>query len=95
VVTSACRSLLRRTGARVPRPLRDARALPARLREAGVTAREAEVLALVGEGLSNAEIAARLVLSERTVEHHIGWLRRKLGVESRSQMVAYVARSRE
>jgi DNA-binding CsgD family transcriptional regulator len=65
--------------------------LPAGLREAGVTAREAEVLALVGTGLSNSEIAARLVLSERTVEHHVGWLRRKLGIGTRAQMVAHVA----
>jgi len=65
--------------------------LPERLRGAGVTAREAEVLDLVGAGLSNAQIATQLFLSERTVEHHIGWLRRKLDIDSRAQLVAYAA----
>jgi DNA-binding CsgD family transcriptional regulator len=72
----------------VARPTRQVRQLPGRLRDAGVTAREAEVLALVGEGLSNVEIAERLFLSIRTVEHHIAWLRRKLELRSRAQMVA-------
>lgn len=93
-LASACRALMRRTGARVPRPTRATATLPAGLREAGVTVREAEVLALVGDGLSNADIARRLVLSERTVEHHIGWLRRKLGLETRAQMVAYAVGGR-
>ena len=87
-LAAACRGLLRKSGAPVARPTRRTRRLPALLRDAGVTGREAEVLALVGEGLSNPEIAERLFLSVRTVEHHIGWLRRKLGVESRAQMVA-------
>ena len=87
-LAAACRGLLRKSGAPVARPTRRTRRLPALLRDAGVTGREAEVLALVGEGLSNPEIAERLFLSLRTVEHHIGWLRRKLGVESRAQMVA-------
>ena len=90
-LAAACRALLRRTGARVARSTRSARELPERLRGAGVTAREAEVLDLVGAGLSNAQIAAQLFLSERTVEHHIGWLRRKLDIDSRAQLVAYAA----
>jgi len=87
-LAAACRGLLRRSGAPVARPTRQVRQLPGRLRDAGVTAREAEVLALVGEGLSNVEIAERLFLSIRTVEHHIAWLRRKLELRSRAQMVA-------
>ena len=46
--------------------------------EAGISAREAEVLALVGEHLSNAEIGARLFISVRTVESHVSSLLRKL-----------------
>ena len=90
-LAAACRGLLRRAGVAVSRPTRRARRLAPTLREAGVTAREAEVLALVGEGLSNAEIAERLFLSVRTVEHHVSWLRRKLSLHSRAQMVAHAA----
>ena len=50
---------------------------------AGISAREAEVLALVGEHRSNAEIGARLFISVRTVETHVSSLLRKLGVPDR------------
>jgi DNA-binding CsgD family transcriptional regulator/tetratricopeptide (TPR) repeat protein len=59
---------------------------------AGMTARELEVLAHVAEGLRNAEIAARLFLSEKTVAHHVSAILRKLGVRTRSQAGAEAAR---
>jgi DNA-binding CsgD family transcriptional regulator len=50
---------------------------------AGVSAREAEVLTLVGEHRSNAEIGAQLFISVRTVETHVSSLLRKLGIRDR------------
>jgi DNA-binding CsgD family transcriptional regulator/tetratricopeptide (TPR) repeat protein len=55
---------------------------------AGLTAREVEVLALVGEGLRNAAIAERLFLSEKTVGHHVSAILRKLGVHTRGEASA-------
>ena len=55
---------------------------------AGVTAREADVLRLVIEGLANKEIAARLNLSPRTVEKHVESLMRKMGVRTRIGLMA-------
>jgi DNA-binding CsgD family transcriptional regulator len=86
---------------------RDADAVSAFLREHGVagrtgpknlgtlTRREREVLALVGEGLSNAEIAARLYISTKTAEHHVSNILAKLHVRTRTEAAALAARSPE
>ena len=59
---------------------------------AGLTAREQEVLALLTEGLSDKEISRRLVLSDRTVHHHVSAILSKIGVTSRSAAAVEAAR---
>jgi DNA-binding CsgD family transcriptional regulator len=59
---------------------------------AGLTAREVEVLELVGEGLRNADIAGRLFVSEKTVGHHVSAILRKLGVRTRGEASAEAQR---
>jgi DNA-binding CsgD family transcriptional regulator/tetratricopeptide (TPR) repeat protein len=80
----ACARSLRALGVRGPRP--STRANPA-----GLTAREVEVLDLLVEGLRNAEIAERLVITEKTAGHHVSAILGKLGVRSRHD-AARVAR---
>ncbi len=60
-----------------------------RLDRAGVTAREREVLALLGERLTNGEIGERLYISVRTVESHVSSLLRKLGADTRRDLVQF------
>jgi DNA-binding CsgD family transcriptional regulator/tetratricopeptide (TPR) repeat protein len=78
------RERLRAMGARVPRgPRAVTRANPA-----GLTPRQLAVLGLLREGMTNAEIADRLVLSVRTVDHHVAAVLDKLGVRSRREAAA-------
>ena len=74
--------LLREGGARsVPRGPRPS----TKQNAAGLTTREVEVLGMLGEEMSNREIAGRLHLSEKTVDHHVAAILAKLGVTSRRQ----------
>jgi DNA-binding CsgD family transcriptional regulator len=82
------RSLLRASGWAAPRR---AASGPPRHPD-GLTSREAEVLALLAEGLPDAGIAQRLVISRRTVEHHVSSILLKLGVRSRQEAASRAAR---
>jgi DNA-binding NarL/FixJ family response regulator len=57
-----------------------------------LSARELDVLRLVATGMTNREIAARLVLSERTAENHVFRIYAKLGVRGRAEAIAFAIR---
>ncbi|OCC11052.1 response regulator transcription factor [Streptomyces sp. PTY087I2] len=86
------------TTARLMRSLRDAEAGPAPEEDerlAVLSERERSVLDLIGEGLTNRQIAQRLYLSEKTVKNHISRLLGKLGVERRVQAAVIATEVRE
>jgi len=78
-------SVTRRLLGQFARTLPEQRAIPATL--SALTEREADVLRLLAAGLSNAELAGRLYVSEATVKSHVSSLLRKLGVRDRVQAV--------
>ena len=84
------RDLLRRAGAPARRR-RGGQPVPLTWAALGVTGREAEVLALLLEGATNAEIAERLFLSRRTVETHVGHLLQKTSSASRAELRSRLA----
>ncbi|MDN5931646.1 MAG: helix-turn-helix transcriptional regulator, partial [Pseudonocardia sp.] len=92
-IAAGCRALLARAGAPVPRRARDD-GVPADLAARGVTARELEVLELLGEAMATREIATRLFLSPKTVERHVSNLAAKLDVAGRAALVAFGAARR-
>ncbi len=100
VSARAARDVFERLGAR-----KDADRAAGLLRDLGVagrvvtrgerdhlTARELEVLSLIAAGLSNAQIADRLVIAPKTAEHHVGNVLAKLGVRSRAEAAAHAVR---
>ena len=93
LLARTCRDLLRRAGAPAPRN-RGGTAVSPRLRARGITAREAEVLGLVAEGLTNVQVAERLFLSPRTVDTHVANLLAKAGVPSRTQLRTWAGEAR-
>ncbi len=86
-VAAKLRQMLRAEGVSVPR----GRSQTIRDHAVGLTARQAEILELLSEGLTNIEIADRLFVSPRTVEHHVAAVMSKIDASSRDDAVAKAA----
>lgn len=88
-VAARFRARLRELGASgIPR----GRSAGTRANPAGLTARQLDVLSLLVDGLSNADIAARLVISQKTADHHVSAILAKLEVRSRGEAAAMARR---
>lgn len=83
-----------RTVVDAERQLLDAREVPSTAPPDGLTGRQLEVLVLLSSGLTNQQIAERLVVSINTVHRHVADIYRKIGVANRVGAAAYVARHR-
>ena len=86
------RALLGRTLASLARPREAATPSGDAARIASLTARETEVISLVGQALRNRSIADRLCISEATVRHHLTSIYEKLGVADRLELVVFAYR---
>jgi DNA-binding NarL/FixJ family response regulator len=84
----------RRIGAALEEPAKARLGSGVQDRGIRLTAREAEVATLVADGLSNKQIAGRMVISPRTAETHVQHIMDKLGFTARSQIAAWSAGSR-
>ena len=93
-VARECRALLVAAGAPAIRRGRGRSTVPPALRRLGITSRELDVLALVADALPTREIAARLFLSPRTVEHHVASLLARTGSRSRTELAAFARANR-
>lgn len=95
VVQERLVAAVRSGGASAPQIPDDHETLPPRARQLpdGLTPREAEVLTLIAEGLSNTQICARLVVSQATVKTHINRIFAKIGAHDRAQAVRYAYRN--
>jgi ATP/maltotriose-dependent transcriptional regulator MalT len=85
IVTRRLRQRGTRDLPRGPRP-------KTRANPAGLTTREVEVLALLADGMRNAEIAERLVVSPKTIDHHVSAILRKLNVHTRGEAASTASR---